>query len=140
MHNPPEQHEAHETTTRDPLSRRRLLGAAMVGAGLAAMPSTAAAQDPPVAEPDELNLRAFGAVGDGTTDDGPALQRALDRLAEVGGGTLFVPPGRYVIATPVSKNYAHLASAIHVRGVGSSSQLHLKTGPGTNAITFGSLN
>lgn len=35
-----------------------------------------------------LNLADFDAVGDGVADDGPALQRALDALADAGGGTL----------------------------------------------------
>ena len=72
-----------------------------------------------IAAPQELNLRDFGAVGDGITDDGPAFQKALDALAAAGGGTLFVPAGKYVIATPVSKNFAGLASSITITGVES---------------------
>ena len=67
----------------------------------------------------ELNLRDFGAAGDGVKDDGPAFQAALDALAAAGGGTLFVPEGKYAIATPVSKNFAGLASAITIKGVES---------------------
>ncbi len=67
----------------------------------------------------ELNLRDFGAVGDGVTDDGPAFQAAFDALATAGGGTLFVPEGKYAITTPVSKNFAGLASAITIKGVES---------------------
>src|ERR1041384_515275 len=44
-----------------------------------------------------------GAVGDGVTDDGPALQCALDALAAAGGGQLQVPAGHYAILTPVQK-------------------------------------
>src|SRR5512132_4075392 len=53
---------------------------------------------------DVFNLTDFGGVGDGVTDDGPALQNALDAMAQAGGGTLFVPAGRYAIITPVQKN------------------------------------
>ena len=62
------------------------------------------------AAPQTLNLRDFGATGDGTTDDAPAFQKALDALAAAGGGTLFIPEGKYVIATPVSKNTGATAS------------------------------
>ena len=61
-----------------------------------------------------LNLRSFGAAGNGVTDDGPAIQRALDALATSGGGTLHVPRGRYAIRTPVSKDFSGLASSITI--------------------------
>ena len=71
----------------------------------------------PDSEP--LNLRDFGAVGDGVTDDGPAFQSALDALAAAGGGTLFVPEGKYAIATPVAKDFTGLAASILIVGVES---------------------
>ena len=49
-----------------------------------------------------LSVADFGSKGDGVTDDGPAFQRALDALAEAGGGTLFVPAGHYFIGSPVT--------------------------------------
>ncbi|MCH5373540.1 MAG: glycoside hydrolase family 55 protein, partial [Planctomycetes bacterium] len=39
----------------------------------------------------------FGAQGDGRTDCTVAFQQALDQMAADGGGTVFVPAGRYVI-------------------------------------------
>ena len=65
-----------------------------------------------------FSLGDFGAAGDGQTDDAPALQRALDALADAGGGTLLVPAGRYVIATPVAKDFGGLAS-VTIQGVES---------------------
>jgi hypothetical protein len=64
-------------------------------------------------------LRDFGAVGDGVTDDGPAFQSALDALAEAGGGTLFIPEGKYAIVTPVTKDFTGRASSISIIGVES---------------------
>jgi hypothetical protein len=64
-----------------------------------------------------FNLADFGATGDGETDDGPALQAALDALAEAGGGTLLVPAGRYAVVTPVSKDFSGLASYVTISGV-----------------------
>lgn len=44
-----------------------------------------------------VNVRDMGARGDGLTDDYEALQRAVHRINEHHGGTLFFPPGRYRI-------------------------------------------
>lgn len=74
----------------------------------------------PQASAATVNLKDFGAVGDGQTDDGPSLQQALDALANAGGGTLFVPAGRYAIITPVHKNFSGLAASITILGVESS--------------------
>ena len=43
----------------------------------------------------------YGARGDGVADDGPAIQRAVDAALAGGGGTVYLPAGRYRIATPV---------------------------------------
>ncbi len=40
-----------------------------------------------------VDVRVFGAVGDGRTIDTAAIQRAIDAAA--GGGTVIVPRGRY---------------------------------------------
>ncbi|HEU4508943.1 MAG TPA: carboxypeptidase regulatory-like domain-containing protein [Pyrinomonadaceae bacterium] len=67
-----------------------------------------------------LTLSDFGAVGDGVADDGPALQLALDVLAEAGGGTLFIPAGKYLISTPVTKDFLGTnATTIKIQGVPS---------------------
>lgn len=41
------------------------------------------------------NIKSFGAVGDGRTDDYFALQRAVNSVLRAGGGTLFFPDGNY---------------------------------------------
>ncbi len=45
-----------------------------------------------------LNIRNFGAKGDGKSDDTRAFQTALDAARAAGGGSVFVPPGRWLIA------------------------------------------
>jgi hypothetical protein len=72
-----------------------------------------------------FNLADFGAVGDGQTDDGPALQAALDAVVLAGGGTLFVPAGRYAIVTPVSVIVpaGALRPALEIRGVESATPI-----------------
>ncbi len=44
-----------------------------------------------------MDVTDFGATGDGTTDDSPAIQAAWDAM--VNGGTLLFPPGDYRLAT-----------------------------------------
>jgi len=69
---------------------------------------------------DIFDLTTFGAVGDGVTDDGPALQSALNAVAQAGGGTLCVPAGRYAIVTPVLKDFSGSAASLTILGVASS--------------------
>jgi len=43
-----------------------------------------------------FNPRQFGACGDGVGLDTPALQAAIEACAKSGGGTVFIPAGRYL--------------------------------------------
>ena len=46
------------------------------------------------------NVRRFGAVGDGSTDDTAAIQRAINAVGS-GGGVVFAPPGEYYCPSPL---------------------------------------
>jgi polygalacturonase len=74
----------------------------MAGAGFAAtaasaLPAAAGAQHPAPGpdQPTPLNVRHFGATGDGSTIDSPAINRAIEAAAKQGGGTVLFPAGVY---------------------------------------------
>ncbi len=59
-----------------------------------------------------FSVKDFGARGDGRADDTAEFQRGLDRAKEVGGGSLYVPAGRYVI-----RGRLHVPTGVTLRGI-----------------------
>lgn len=57
----------------------------------------------------------YGATGDGTTDDRPALQAAIDAAAAAGGGTVFLPRGIYRTGDALV-----LKTGVYLRGSGAT--------------------
>ena len=55
-----------------------------------------------------FNVRNFGALGDGTNLDSPAIDRAISAAAAVGGGTVLVPAGTYLSGSIHLKSNLHL--------------------------------
>ncbi len=55
-----------------------------------------------------LNVRTFGATGDGATKDTAAFQKALDACAAAGGGEVLVPAGDYLIGSIELKSHTTL--------------------------------
>jgi polygalacturonase len=49
----------------------------------------------PAANKVSLNIRDFGAVGDGKTKDTVAIQQTIDRCAILGGDEVIIPEGNY---------------------------------------------
>ena len=43
------------------------------------------------------NVKAYGAKGDGVSDDTAAIQAALNAAYAAGGGTVYLPPATYMI-------------------------------------------
>src|SRR6266852_3797993 len=52
-------------------------------------------------QPWDLDVRDWGAKGDGATDDTLAIQAALDAADSYGGGIVFLSPGTYLISATV---------------------------------------
>ena len=55
-----------------------------------------------------FNVRAFGAIGNGTTKDTAAFQKALDTCAAAGGGDVLVPAGNYLLGSIELKSHTIL--------------------------------
>jgi polygalacturonase len=57
-----------------------------------------------------FNVKDYGASGGGSSNDTPAIQRAIDAASAAGGGTVLFPSGTYQ-----SRNTIHLRSDITMR-------------------------
>lgn len=58
--------------------------------------------------PHDIDVRQFGARGDGRNDDTAAIQRAIDTAGEAGGGGVWFPPGNYAVSTLCLRSYTGL--------------------------------
>ncbi len=67
-----------------------------------------------------LDVRVFGAVGDGVADDTTAFQQAIEQQSNQGGGVLFVPPGTWKLTGPVDA-----CSNLEIVGMGQVSKIHV---------------
>lgn len=66
----------------------------------------------------DVNVRWYGAVGNGTANDTTAMQAALDDVNDLAGGVVTVPAGSYLITTKLSV-YAYTT----LQGDGFASQI-----------------
>jgi len=53
-------------------------------------------------KPDTLSILAYGAHGDGVSDDRAAIQNAIDACSKKGGGVVVVPAGTFFSRGPIS--------------------------------------
>jgi hypothetical protein len=71
---------------------------------------------------DVLNVKDFGALGDGSTNDATAIQNALIALwTSAHGGTLFFPPGAYKVNSSIDFSAGSGQSRICGAGLGATS-------------------
>ena len=76
----------------------RLSSMGLAASTVSAIPAFAASKKPaaPSLAPMLFDVRTFGATGDSKTVDSPAINKAIEAAAAVGGGTVFFPAGNYV--------------------------------------------
>jgi hypothetical protein len=70
-----------------------------------------------------VNVRSFGARGDGVSDDTAGIQKALDSLRD--GGALFFPKGQYAFSQTI-----RIPSRVRLHGDGKQSAILLYQGSG----------
>lgn len=112
--------------------RRAFLKTLMTGAAvapIAMIPNMQASAQSSVTS-DRVNVRDFGALGDGVTDDSVAIQSAINTVASGGGGAVYVPAGTYIVSTSIDM-FSHCS--LYGDGMGSS-VLRVKDNVGTDII------
>ena len=88
----------------------RLGGIGLAAAATAAHPKAYASthQSDITAARGLFDIRTYGAVGDGKTVDTPAINKAIEAAAAVGGGTVFFPSGTWLCFSIRLKSYVEL--------------------------------
>lgn len=89
---------------------------------------------------DIVSVKDFGAVGDGIANDTPAIQAAVDFLTP-GGGTVFIPPGTYLVDTivfPYDRGPTNTSAytTINLIGSGMTSSILLMNNPANPVIAM----
>lgn len=91
---------SEQSTTTSLISRRKMLAALGV-AGVAALATNALTMLPQAAKAAAVqtvfNIKDYGAVGNGTTDDTAAINLAITAAFTHGGGKVYIPNGLYLV-------------------------------------------
>ncbi|ROS79140.1 glycoside hydrolase family 28 protein [Cellulomonas sp. PhB143] len=88
-----------------------------------------------------INIREHGAVGDGTTNDAPAIQSAIDACHAAGGGTVVVPSGATFMTGSIElRSYVELHVERGATLAGSGEDADYTTEIEVSALSSGVLN
>jgi hypothetical protein len=82
---------------------------------------------------DVVSVKDFGAVGNGAADDTAAIQAAITAVFAAGGGTLYFPPGTYLV-TGLVLDWGTAETSIRFVGAGKNATVIQKTGASFNAV------
>jgi hypothetical protein len=86
---------------------------------------------PPDSQTLVVNAKDFGATGNGTTNDAPAIQAAIAACGTAGGGTVYLPAGNYAIQTGLTIT----TSAVSLAGAGAGASI-IQTPSGYETLTM----
>lgn len=88
----------------------------------------------------EYNVIAYGAVGDGSTDDTSAVQSALDACKAAGGGVVYFPAGNYKVTSTLTYDISAVASTttsrLKIKGCGKAVSKITMTGVGSTCFSY----
>jgi pectate lyase-like protein len=81
-----------------------------------------------------FNVRRYGAIGNGTNLDSPAINKAIDACAQTGGGTVYFPSGTYLSGSIHLKDNIHLLidAGATILGAPQKMNVYDETEPWTN--------
>lgn len=82
-----------------------------------------------------INVRDFGAVGNGIANDSTAITKAINRVKLLGGGTVYLPPGIYLVDQAFAVTSA---SNLVIAGAGYYASTIKSSNAGANGFTFSS--
>jgi hypothetical protein len=83
---------------------------------------------------DIINVKDWGAVGNGRADDQSAIQSAIDEAIRRGGGRVFFPPGNYRLNSPGSLTVGSSNPKIRVDLIGSGKTISQISGNTSGAL------
>ena len=80
-----------------------------------------------------LNVKDYGVIGDGIAIDGYKIQEVLNLAHDLGGGTVFIPSGKYLIEEPL-----YFKENVNIKGqnVSSTSIIKMSNKKLTNNLTY----
>lgn len=84
-----------------------------------------------------FNVKSYGALGNGSFNDAPAIQAAVDAAALVNGGLVYFPPGTYNLGQTIN---VPAIQGLTLQGSGWSSSLKVGNQANVYAITFSGMD
>ncbi|WP_329255951.1 glycosyl hydrolase family 28-related protein [Streptomyces sp. NBC_01478] len=112
--------QSDSSTRRRKFLAGAVAGLAGAGAGAAITVGSATPAAAAAGGSDWFDVKEYGAVGDGSTDDTAKVQAAIDAAA-AGGGTVYFPTGKYLVK-PAGTTPALSVTGNNIRLVGANSK------------------